>query len=209
VAGTSWTFFTTFAGCPIATEKSGMFRLTTLIAPIVQPRPIVTPGKITYMGQPLLDTSSVIWTYHVSTNPAIISNDDGSSILDVVSPRLYFRLMCSRKNGHIRSKHAPIANSDEATIQDCKVEICVESFAKWDVAAIVDVEGGFNEYVVVAHATNNALEHFQTLRSKNVEAFGRIGGCIREPGVEFVSKGSGFETGFIERRFEGVVPGVC
>ncbi|KAF1365810.1 hypothetical protein EJ07DRAFT_94685, partial [Lizonia empirigonia] len=49
----------TFAGCPIATLKSGMSLDTTLIAPIVQPLPIVTPGSITTLP-PIQQSSPII-----------------------------------------------------------------------------------------------------------------------------------------------------
>jgi hypothetical protein len=42
----SFTFFTTLAGAPIATENAGISLVTTELAPIVQHRPMLTPGKI-------------------------------------------------------------------------------------------------------------------------------------------------------------------
>ncbi|KAI0971069.1 hypothetical protein F4678DRAFT_91493 [Xylaria arbuscula] len=54
------TFFTTRAGDPIATEKSGMSFVTTLPAPMVQPLPMVTPGMMVVL--PPIQQSSPMTT---------------------------------------------------------------------------------------------------------------------------------------------------
>ena len=68
---------TTLAGDPIATEKAGISFVTTLPAPMVQPFPILTPGRmivfppiqqsfkivtsLAYSSPSRLDWSSVSW----------------------------------------------------------------------------------------------------------------------------------------------------
>ena len=58
--------------------------------------------------------------------------------------------MCRSKDTNIRPKHAPIPNSHETAVQDGQVEVSVEPLAERDVAAVVDVEGRFDEDLVVA-----------------------------------------------------------
>jgi hypothetical protein len=58
---TGVTFFTTLAGTPIATLQAGISFVTTAPAAIVQPCPIVTPGKITTC--PPIQQSSPITTF--------------------------------------------------------------------------------------------------------------------------------------------------
>ncbi|KAI0862336.1 hypothetical protein F4860DRAFT_124879 [Xylaria cubensis] len=60
ISGIGVTFFTTLAGDPIATEKSGMFLVTTLPAPMVHPFPMVTPGMIVTL--PPIQQSSPMMT---------------------------------------------------------------------------------------------------------------------------------------------------
>jgi hypothetical protein len=71
--------------------------------------------------------------------------------------------MRSREDGNIRSEHAPIANSNKTAIKDRQVEICVEARADGDVATVVNVEGWFNENVVITNVADDGLEHFQAL----------------------------------------------
>jgi hypothetical protein len=113
--------------------------------------------------------------------------------------------MRRRENRHIRPKHAPIPNRHETAVQNRKVEVCIEALAQRNVAAVVNVEGRFDEDVVVAYVSDDALQHLETLGGEHVEARGGVGGGVREPGVELVGEGAGFEFCGVEGRVVGVV----
>jgi hypothetical protein len=114
--------------------------------------------------------------------------------------------MRSCEDGHIGPKHAPVTNCNKAAVQDSEVEVCVEALAERDIASIVDVERRLDEDLVVAHVADDALQHLETLFGEDIEARGRLCGCIWEPCVVSVGEGTGFEPRFVERRLEGVVP---
>lgn len=66
ISGTGSTFFTTLAGDPMATEKSGIDLVTILPAPIVQPLPIVTPGMMVVLP-PIQQSSPIVTPLAYST----------------------------------------------------------------------------------------------------------------------------------------------
>jgi hypothetical protein len=106
------------------------------------------------------------------------------------------------KNAHIRPKHATVPNRHQTAIQNREVEIRIEALAQRNVAAVVDVEGGFDDGFVVADAANDGFEHLEAFRGEDVEAGGGGGGGVGEPGVVFVGEGAGCEFCFVE--FGGV-----
>lgn len=75
-------------------------------------------------------------------------NNNRPPILDVLSPTLHLRLVRRSEDTHIRPKHDPLADRDEAAVQDGEVEIGVEPAPDGYVAAVVDPEGGLDEGVV-------------------------------------------------------------
>lgn len=80
-------------------------------------------------------------------NPAIIPNRHGPPILDILTPTLHLDFVRGGEDGDIGAEHAPVANGHETAVEDGKVEVGVEAVAEGDVAAVVDVEGGFDEDV--------------------------------------------------------------
>jgi hypothetical protein len=53
------------------------------------------------------------------------------------------------EDGHVGTEHAAVADGHETAVQDDEVEVGVEAGAEGDVAAVVNVEGGFDEYVLL------------------------------------------------------------
>jgi hypothetical protein len=160
-----------------------MSLLTTLIAPIVQPLPIVTPGKITCpQSQPHPTPPPLsIQTHHIPANPAIIPDHHGPPVLDIIPARLDLSLMRRRENRDIGAKHAAFANRHKTAVQNREVEVRVEAVAERDVAAIVNVEGRLDEDVFVADVADNGFEHFKARGGEGVEALGGGGGGIGKP----------------------------
>jgi hypothetical protein len=54
------------------------------------------------------------------------------------------------EDGHVGAEHAPVPDGHETAVEDGEVEVCVEAGAKGDIAAVVDVEGGFDDWGVVS-----------------------------------------------------------
>ena len=62
--------------------------------------------------------------------------------------------MCSGKDGYVGTEHAPIADGDETAVEDCQIEVGVETFTKRDVATVVYVERGFDDWRAVSNMLN-------------------------------------------------------
>lgn len=83
------TFFTTLAGTPMATLQAGMSFVTTAPAAIVQPCPMVTPGKITVF--PPIQQSSPITTglaYSTLSRLDCTSVSCVAAIIDTLGPNM-------------------------------------------------------------------------------------------------------------------------
>jgi hypothetical protein len=128
---------------------------------------------------------------------------------------LHLGLVCGGEDTHVRSKHATVAYSNERAIEDSEVEICVEALAERNVAAVVYVEGWFDNCTsvrlcgacmevgrrytdfIVSNVTDDGFQHLETFGGEDVESCCWVCGCVGKPGVVFVGEGSGFEAGFV------------
>ena len=106
--GTSATFLTTLAGCPMTTQKSGTSFVTTLIAPTVTPLPIFTPGKMTTF--PPIQQSSPTTTgfpYSMLSRRDCTSASCVAAKMDTLGPNIH---------------RSPIVTSEQSRIVKLKLE---------------------------------------------------------------------------------------
>lgn len=63
----------------------------------------------------------------VPTDPAVVADDDGFGVLDVVAAALHLGLVRGVHDGHVGAEHDPVADGDEAAVEDREVEVGVEA----------------------------------------------------------------------------------
>lgn len=137
------------------------------------------------------------------SDPAIIPNDHGLRVLDVVPPALDLRLVRSRQDRHVGPHHDPVPNSHEPVVEDGEVKVCVEARAEADVAAVVNCKGRLDEDIVAVDAAQDLAQHDEASRLQR----GEVGPLERgrEVAVVAVAPGAGFEAGGRELGDPGVV----
>lgn len=65
-------------------------------------------------------------TYRTTPYPAVVSDFHRSSIFNVISATLNFRLMCRSEDADVWSTHDAIANSHQTAVQNAEIEIGIE-----------------------------------------------------------------------------------
>jgi len=174
-AGGSFTVFTTLAGAPIATENAGISLVTTELAPTVQHRPILTPGKIVTF--PPIQQSSPIETSLAYSMSFLLDSTSVSCVAlkmltkgpnmtrSPIVTRLQSRI--TRLDGR-RNESAPSSfpcTHIYGALVAISLEIRVKLLPNQDVAPIVDVERGLDERIG-AYAAHDLTEHDLSVSSE-------------------------------------------
>lgn len=61
------------------------------------------------------------------SDPAVVTDDDSFGILDIVAAALHLGLVRGVHDGHVGAEHDPVADGDEAAVEDREVEVGVEA----------------------------------------------------------------------------------
>lgn len=86
---------------------------------------------------------------YISPNPTVVSYYYGPAKFNVGSAGGNFGFVGCRKDRDIRAKHAPISYCDERAVENSQIEVCIEAFAQGDVAAVIYIEGWFDDWPIV------------------------------------------------------------
>ena len=131
------------------------------------------PGRLTQRHTPLGDILSdhracsnrtslpngdARQNHDIRANPTIVAYGNRLRVLDIIAPALHLRLVRSGEQGDVGSEHDTVTDRDEGTIKDGEVEVRVEALAEVDVAAIIDVEGGFDVGIVVCDLADDLFD---------------------------------------------------
>lgn len=139
---------------------------------------------------------------HIGADPAIVPDGDGLRKLNVGSATLDLNLVRRRANCDVWAEHDTVSDGDQGAVQDVEIEVGVEALANTDVAAVVDLELGLNEDLVVGDEAEEVLE---SCRARFLQAREALLGLGGECGVVVVACEPGLEASLFKLWDEGVV----
>ncbi|KAH8764982.1 hypothetical protein F5883DRAFT_105200 [Diaporthe sp. PMI_573] len=113
----------------------------------------------------------------MATDPAVITDSDRPSELDVGAAALDLDLVRRRQDRDVWADHDTVSYCHQGTVEDGQVEVGVEAVPEADVGAVVDLKRRLDKHLV-AHPPHPLFEHLVSLLLQRLEARGRVRGKV-------------------------------